>query len=226
MWDAARTAQGGQTLGGFGRGEFAAYFLMTMIVGHLGAAWDAFEMGYLVRTGKMSAPLLRPMLPLWSSIADNLAYKIVTLAILIPLWLGVAWVAQPKFATSLTHVGLGAVATLLGAAMNFLWGYTVALVAFWTTRTDATGEFWFGGNLMFGGRFAPLTLLPMPLQWVAAVLPFKWIIWFPSATLMGQLSIPQVLGGLAAQLLWLAAGVLVFRLVWRAALKRYTAVGA
>ena len=36
----------------------------------------------------------------------------------------------------------------------------------------------------------------MPLQWMAAALPFKWIIWFPSASAMGQVKVHTMVGGL------------------------------
>jgi hypothetical protein len=34
--------------------DFAAYFLLMMISGHFSTAWDVFEMGWFVRTGRMS----------------------------------------------------------------------------------------------------------------------------------------------------------------------------
>src|SRR5574341_1031965 len=56
----------------------------------------------------------------------------------------------------------------------------------------------------------------------AAALPFKWVIWFPSAALIGQLSTAQMIVGLIAQGCWLIGGVAVFRIVWRAGIKRYS----
>jgi len=227
MWGAAlhgAPQEGG--IKGFGQRDFAAYFLLTMVVGHLCTAWDIYEMGYLVRSGLLSPKLLRPILPLWTSAADNAAYKILTLAILMPIWLGVAWFVRPVFTTGWAHLLLGVPALLLAATLSFLWGYVVSLVAFWTTRTDAVAESWFGASLMLGGRMAPLALLPLPLQWAAAALPFKWIIWFPCELLMGRLSVAQAWAGLAWQAAWTVLGLVVFRLFWSAALKRYSAVGA
>jgi ABC-2 type transport system permease protein len=211
---------------GYSAADFAAYFLLTMIVGHVCAAWDVFEFGWLVRSGNLSPMLLKPLLPLWSSLANNYAYKAVTLVILVPLWLLVAWIVQPALKTTWPQAALGVLALLLAAGLNYLWGYTLALIAFWTTRTDAIGELWFGASLLLGGRMAPLALLPAPLQWAAAVLPFKWAFWFPTEALIGRLQPMEIAAGLAAQAGWLAVGVLVFRVMWRESLRRYTAVGA
>lgn len=227
MWTAALPAGAPfASIRGFAPADLAGYFLLTMIVGHFAVAWDAFELGYLVRSGRMSPLLLRPMLPIWDSVTNNVAYKCVTLIILVPIWIGFGLVAGPRFETQGVHLLLGVPAVILAAALNYLWGYVIALLAFWTTRVDAVAELWFGASLFLGGRMAPLSLLPPLLQWVAAFLPFQWIVWFPSEALLGRLSVQQMVHGLAWQIFWLALGVVLFRVVWREALKRYTAVGA
>ena len=227
MWSAAvKGAPGGQNIRGMDPRDFAAYFLLTMIVGHVVAAWDIFEMGSLVRTGAMSPRLLQPVLPIWQSLADNLSYKITTLVLLVPIWIGVAWFAHPRLHTSMPELIVGLWAMLMAAAIHYVWGYNVALMAFWVTRMDAIAELWWGMNLFFGGRIAPLALLPLPLQWGAKLLPFQWILWFPSATLAGQLDFRSIAMGLIWQLGWFGGGLIVFHIVWRLAIRRYSAVGA
>lgn len=227
MWRAAIAGRPGHTdIHGYGPREFAAYFLMTMVMGHVCTAWDLYEMGYQVRSGALSPKLLRPILPIWHSISDNFAYKVLTLAILVPLWAGFAWLTKPAFTAGAAQVAIGLVALVLGAAMNFILGYTLSLAAFWLTRTEAVAESYFGCSLLLGGRLVPLALLPWPLTWVADALPFKWIIWFPAVALSGQIPIEQVKIGIFAQIGWLAFGVFAFKVLWRLAVKRYSAVGA
>lgn len=226
MWDAALSGSGATALRGYDAHDFAGYFLLSMAIAHLTAAWDLFEMGYLVRSGRFSPLLLRPILPIWTSVAGNLSYKIVTCVILVPIWVGFAWLMQPRLSAEAWCWALGAVAAVLGAALNYLLGYTLALISFWTTRIDAVGEFFFGGSLIFGGRMAPLGLLPGILQGVAWLLPFKWIVWFPCEVLMGRIAPRDVWLGLLAQVIWLGLSVVGFQLMWRAGRKQYAAVGA
>lgn len=227
MWSAAAdSSENGGWIGGFDSSRFAAYFILTMIVGHAAAAWDAFEMGWLIRSGSMSPHLVRPLLPMWSSLADNLAYKIATFGMLAPMWLLVAWITRPTFETTLPGALLGVVSLLLGSAIAYIWGYIVACLAFWTTRIDSFVELWFGGGLVFGGRLAPIDLLPPALQWVAAFLPFKWVFGFPSELLIGRITVNDASAGIAIQAAWLLGGIIVFRIVWRAAVRAYSAVGA
>ena len=226
MWSAAVKGSEAGAIDGMDGRDFAAYFLLMMIVGHLTTAWDIFEMGHVVRTGAMSPRLLRPVLPIWHNLADNLAYKLVTLVMLAPIWGAIAAAAQPRITAGATQLALGAAAVVLGAILHFLWNYNLALGAFWMTRTEALAELWWGSNILFGGRMAPLTVMPLPLQWVAMGLPFQWIIWFPSATLAGQLDPAGIARGLVWQGAWLVLGILFFRVAWRFAVRRYSAVGA
>jgi len=227
VWGAAANAgTNAGSIKGFGPQEFAAYFLLTMFVGHWVTAWDLYEMGGMVRSGAMSPKLMRPVLPVWENLAANVAFKVLTLAILLPLWGLIALLTHPAADMTAAGVLLGLFALILGAAINFLWGYTLGLTAFWFTRTDAISELWFGASLFFGGRMAPLTLLPATLQWIAEFLPFKWIVWFPTAVLMGSVRGGDIAVGLLMQFAWLVGGLLLFPVLWRKALRQYTAVGA
>ena len=235
MWTAAAASNAGGTVAGFDRGEIAAYYFIIMIVGHVTAAWDAYEMGYLIRTGRLSPLLLRPVLPIWQAIAGNLAYKVTTLAFVVPMWCLFAWVVKPTFHTEFWQLGLGAVALLLAALLNFMMGYVVALIAFWAVKLDAVGEIYFGLSMFLGGRFAMLEALPRPIRLIAEALPFRWINAFPAQLLMGRgynptaaapasLRVADALTGIGVQLAWLVFTIVVFRILWTAAVKRYTAV--
>jgi ABC-2 type transport system permease protein len=227
VWKAAAAASKnpGQ-IAGMTTGEMMAYFLMTMIVGHLVTAWDIYEMGWKVRTGRMSPELLRPILPIWESLCDNLAYKLVTLVILVPIWFVIGLAVRPTFHTAPGDLALGAAAVVLAGLLSFVWGYACGCIAFFVTKMDAVAEMYFGASMFFGGRIAPIEFLPASLQWIAAALPFRWIVAFPSQLLAGQVSGRAAWFGIGAQLAWLAAGVVVFRIVWSRGIRRYSAVGA
>jgi len=104
--------------------------------------------------------------------------------------------------------------------------WTLALAAFWTTRVSALNQMYFLAMLFFSGQIAPLELLPHPVRVIAFVLPFRWTVGFPTELLLGRLTPVQVLTGIGMQAAWLMAGLVLMRLVWRAGLKVYTAVGA
>jgi ABC-2 type transport system permease protein len=105
-----------------------------------------------------------------------------------------------------------------------LWA--LGLVTFWTTRVGAVFELYFTLELLLSGRLVPLALLPLWAQTVADVLPFKWAIGFPIEVLLGRYTWQATLLGFGAQALWCAIGLLLTRMLWRSAIRRFSAVGA
>ncbi len=100
------------------------------------------------------------------------------------------------------------------------------MITFWTTRVSAIFELYFTLELLLSGRLVPLSLMPGWVQQLANFLPFKWAFGFPIEVLIGQLTPSQILIGLGAQAFWSALGIALVSLFWRAAIKRYSAVGA
>ena len=77
-------------------------------------------------------------------------------------------------------------------------------------------------ELLLSGRLVPLTLMPDWVQTLAWFPPFRWTFYFPIESLVGDLTNAELLAGLDASGRWSASGSL---LVWRFAIRRYTAVG-
>ena len=69
-----------------------------------------------------------------------------------------------------------------------------------------------------------MTLMPDWVQTLAWFLPFQWTFYFPIETLVGDLSNAELLRGLGMQLFWILVGIGIFSLVWRRAVRHYTAV--
>jgi len=80
-------------------------------------------------------------------------------------------------------------------------------------------------ELLLSGRLVPLPLMPDWVQEISRFLPFQWAFFFPIEALVGDLSNEELLRGLGAQLLWILIGLAIFRVAWKHAIKRYSAVG-
>ena len=113
----------------------------------------------------------------------------------------------------------------LAAALRFLFTYLLALAAFWTEQ--AHGVVGFGETLLFllGGSAALLTLFPEGFRPLGEALPFGAMLGFPAEIAAGSLRSSAVLAGYGWQALWIAVFLPAAVIVWRAGLRRYTAVG-
>lgn len=231
VWSAATQARGGPVVNAangatFGRADFAAYFLVFMIFSHITMSWDAFEFAYRIRTGGLSAHLLKPVHPIHGDAARNIAFKLVTSSMLLPAWVLLVVLLRPTPPQSLGSLLLAVPALLLAAVMRYIWQYALATTAFWTTRVEAMNQLYFTTDAFLSGRIAPLSLLPGALGAAAYFSPFWAMGAFPVELALGRLSPDRILMGFGLQVVWLAAAVLVLRLLWKAGVRQYSAVGA
>lgn len=224
VWSAV--AAGGGSTGDYSPRGFAAYFIVIMLVNHATYTWIMWEHEYRVRDGTFSIALLRPVHPIHSDISDNLASKVVTLPIILAAALVLAAVFRPDLHPPLWAAALFLPSVALAFLLRFLVEWTVALAAFWTTRVSAINQVYYMLLLFLSGQLAPLAMFPAPIRALAAALPFRWMIAFPAELLLGRLTPAEALAGLCVQAAWAGAALLAMRLVWRAGVKAYTAVGA
>ena len=225
VWSVVSAGSGG-SVGGYTTRDFAAYFILLMLVNQVTFTWIMYEFEYRVREGILSFALLRPVHPIHSDIADNVSSKLITLPIMMVVAVGLAAGFHASISPPLWAVAIFIPALLLAFLVRFLLEWTLAQAAFWTTRVGAINQVYFVLMLFLAGQIAPLTLLPHPIQVVATFLPFRWLISFRVELLLGRLTLVQALTGLGAQAAWLIASFVLVRVVWRAGVRNYSAVGA
>ena len=225
VWTTASRSSGG-SVGGYGPAEFAAYFIVLMLVNHVTYTWVMFEYEYRVRHGSLSFALLRPVHPIHSDLADNISSKIITTPLILAAAVILALIFHPVFAVQAWAAVAFVPALLLAFAVRFLLEWTLALAAFWTTRVSAINQVYFIAALFLSGQMAPLSLLPAPLRLAASVLPFRWTTSFPVELLLGRVGWSETLTGLGVQAGWIVLCFFLLRLVWRAGVRVYSAVGA
>ena len=225
VWTIVSSSSGG-SIGSYTTADFATYFIVLMLVNQFTYTWIMYEFEYRIREGLLSLALLKPVHPIHSDIADNLSSKMITLPIMILIAVGLALFFHASISLALWSVLLFIPALLLAFFLRFLLEWTLALAAFWTTRVSAINQTYFVLMLFLSGQIAPLAILPSPVQVVAGILPFRWLIGFPVELLLGRLTRVEALTGLGIQVAWLLGGFIILRIVWRAGMRIYSAVGA
>jgi len=217
--------QSGGSLNGLSAGDFAAYYIVWTLVRTMNIVFTPYGWEWRIREGQLSGQLLRPLHPIHYDVAEFAGGKIPWLIYYLPIAIVLTLIFQPTFDVRPAEVAVFAVA-IWGAYLIRTFNQTaLGLVCFWTTRVGALFSLYIMLELLLSGRLVPLTLMPDWVQTVAWLLPFRWTFYFPIEALVGDLSDEQLLGGLAMQIFWILVGIGVFSLVWRYAVRRYTAVG-
>lgn len=225
VWSAVAQSQGTSSqVGGYAPQDFAGYFLITMWVVHLTFNGVLAFFEGRVRRGDFSPLLLRPIHPISGDIADNLAFKLLALPVLLVATLVLVPTFQPRLDPPAWAVVAFVPALLLAYVIQFSITWIVGLAAFWLTRTQAVTVSYVLLMRFLAGQLAPLSLLPPWVQTIAWASPFRWMLAFPTELLLGRVGPAECLRGLAMQLLWSVASIALLARCWGAAVRRYTAV--
>ena len=225
VWSAVAQNQGG-VVNGYTISSFAAYFIAAMLVNYLTDTWVFWEFEWRIRKGMFSSSLLKPVHPVHGDVAGNLAYKIVMLFVIVPVTLLLIVLFHPVFHLNWWHAPLLIVALIQAYVVRFSIEWTLAMVAFWTTRVSVLNQLYVALLLFLSGQLVPLTFFPASVQVVASILPFRSMVAFPVELALGMLSLNDILGGLAVQSIWAVLSVALLVVVWRIGIRRYSAVGA
>jgi len=198
---------------------------VLILVNQLTFSQTNWTVGDVIRYGGMNTLLLRPLSPIFDTLSTEVAGKVVYMAFVVPVVAVLALVLHPELDVSLRD-GLAFVPALAMAwALRFLWGYWLALLAFWATRADALLALQDALIFLLAGQVAPTQLLPGFLREASNVLPFRYMLGFPVEVLTGQLDGTALWTGIAFQVGWLAVAAVLFGALWRSGVRRYSAVG-
>jgi ABC-2 type transport system permease protein len=223
VWSSIANNSGG-TVNGLTTGDIAAYYIVIMVVNQMTFLGLIGLWGYRVKTGALSNFLLRPVSIFHRDLANLLANKAITLTFIIPTVVILSLVFLPRFNTTPLNIIGFFVAVVIAFCLRFMLESVVGMVAFWLTHMDAVERLYSVTLFFFSGRIAPLLLLPVWMQQIANILPFRWILSFPTEILLGRLTTQEIVNGFVAQDLWLVSSYVGLVFFWRAAVQRYSSV--
>jgi ABC-2 type transport system permease protein len=180
---------------------------------------------FRIREGQLSGMLLRPVHPIHYDLAYFAGWKVVVFLLWVPLAAVLTLLFRPTLAPDLAQVATFLVAIwgayVIRTALLFLLG----MITLWTTRVAAIFELYFTLELLLSGRLVPMDLMPAWVLRISDVLPFRSTFGFPIEALVADLTGPELVRGLVTQAVWILVSSVLAWLVWRRAIRRYTAVG-
>jgi ABC-2 type transport system permease protein len=224
VWTTIANESGGE-VNGITAGEFAAYYIVWTLVRNMNVVFGAPFWEWRIREGHMTRDLLRPLHPLHNDIAWFAGSKFVIVALWLPVAAGLIFAFEPTLDPTPLEIAVFVVAIWGAYFIRTMIQSTIGMLCFWTTRGAAVFDLYMTSELLLSGRLVPLPLMPDWVETIAAFLPFQWAFFFPIDSLVGDRSTAWLLGGLAIQALWIVGLLVVFRFAWRAAIKRFSAVG-
>jgi ABC-2 type transport system permease protein len=213
-------------IGRYGQKELTAYFLATLIVRQLTGSWVVWEMNAEIRQGTLAQRLLRPIHPMLSYAADNLAALPLRAVIAFPVAILALWVTGRGSLASDPVLWLIAPLSIVGAwLISFSAMFLIGTLGLYWESSLAVWDFWFGSYVIFSGYLMPLAFMP---PWLGTILrrsPFPYMLSFPVEACLGTVSRQAAIVDLGVEWLY-ALGILgAALLLWRRGLVRFGAYG-
>ena len=207
-----------------GQDSISAYFIALLVVQLATASQEYYSITMVIYEGGLSDELLRPHPHIIGPIAAGLAYRFWNLVVGIPV-LAITLMLVGGGGLELSHVLQALPALVLAALIRFVFTYSLCLSALWLQQAGAITEIGATLVVLLGGIAIPVMLLPEPVQRIAVALPFRAMAGFPAEIASGELDGSHVLHGYMFQALWLGVMAVIAVVIWRAGIRRYSAVG-
>ena len=180
-----------------------------------------------VRTGEVVTDLMKPvdfqLMTLATAAGTSTHTALFNMLPKFLLFYGVFGLSLPG--EPLT-VLLFIISVVLGYVILFSLEFIIGIFAFWLV--EIRGIYFiiiWGLSLLFSGYFLPLEFYPALLAKIAAVLPFRAIIYFPTAIYTGQATGGSLVTALLIQLAWVVALLGLGRFGYRAAFRKLVVQG-
>jgi ABC-2 type transport system permease protein len=213
-------------VGRFGQREFTTYYLGVLAVRLLTSNWVAWEMSMQIREGTLAAKLLRPIHPLYAFAAQHLAAVPMRALVISPIVALLVYTGGGRLVGHDLALAAVLVAALLGAwLLNFFMMVLLGALAFFIESALGVFELWIAVYAIFSGYLIPLEALPVWVRGAAAVLPFRFMLAFPTEVLAGLVERRHAVALLGWQWLYVAGAATAALTLWRAGVRRFSAFG-
>ena len=219
------SGSGAAAAAGLSAQQLSHYFLAAFVVRQFTVVWliQVFEDDAL--QGRLSPFLLQPLSPLWRYLAAHFSEQASRIPFVAVMLLAVGLAAPGLlWLPSAGALLLGILAILAAFLLRFLLQVLVTTLCFWSERAAALDRLLMIPYLFLSGIVAPLNTFPPAVRRLALATPFPWMVDFPARLLAGEpVNVSLGFGAIAA---WCLLLLPIGHWLWRAGLRRYSAMGA
>ena len=108
VWTSIANSKG--SVNGFTANDFITYYMTLLIVDQITSNIVIHTFAYKIQDGSLSSELIRPIHPmLTNALVNNIAFKMLTILGLIPIWIVIYLLMRPDFSEVTGRTLLGAI---------------------------------------------------------------------------------------------------------------------
>ena len=226
VWQALYLSNGGKPVEGKSLSDIITYVFIARITTMFVSSNLAIYMHERVRSGNIALDFMRPQSPLISfmsiSIGDafySIIFRGLPLMVIAPL------ISSMQAPASALFFVLFIFSILLGFILNTILETLFGMLAFWQLDVDLIGWFTSIFYILLSGTMVPLWFFPDWLRVISQWLPFQAAFFLPIQLYMGQIPIGETINVFFVQLGWIAALMVLQKIVWSRCVRRIVVAG-
>lgn len=217
----------GESIAGYSQSLMLTYILGTSIISSFIISNRSYAIADEINEGNLSNFLVRPInyFLYWFSkdIGDkaiNIVFSVVELTILFII------LRPPLFIqTNPSLIFFSFAAAISALFMYFFFNILLGTIGFFSPETWAPRFIFITILSFFSGGLFPLDILPQSVFAVVKLLPFTYLLFFPLKIYLGQITMGDILSGIAISIVWVFLLYIIVNFAWRRGIKIYTAYG-
>lgn len=219
------TSGPGQLVAGMTRPELISYYIGSMILSQFITCHLMWDIAWDIREGDFSTHLLRPIHYFRMSLARNLAWRLAKLVLFLPMGVLIYLIYRSVGMTPLHITVPFILSVFLAQLLSYSAAFCMAMTTMWTTEFMSTLRLYYLPEMFLSGRMLPLSALPAWALVVGHFTHFRYMIFFPTQMLMGNLTNTEVREGLLMQVAWILFFMILAKILFDRGTKRYSGFG-
>jgi ABC-2 type transport system permease protein len=221
FWYALFEVGGVERAGGLDHRAAVQYTILSVLFSQVRGGDHDFDLAEMIRTGQLSAFLLRPVGVVEFTWLRGVAPKLLIAGLCFLLGLALSPLVGARVAGMVLGMGFA----LLGNLVHYLLGAALASVSFYW---EEAYSLLMVKNLVvsiLSGELLPLSFFPGAMAWIWKSLPFYLYVYAPVQFASGRWGVAEFLPQLGIALGWLLVATLLVRVSWRVGIRRYQSLG-
>lgn len=213
----------------YSKSEISGYYFQDVLIYTLStqfliavtnSAMPMWRIDSSIRSGSIGSELIKPYTFFGKCLFEDLGNILVYMFLSgLPVFLITMFSLQVFPKVGIFKIFLYLLTVILGFITKYLIEYTIGLSSFWVVENRLQPLISFSISLLSGASL-PLWFFPRWLKFLAEILPFKNIYFFPSSIITGKVNFSEIFRGIGSQFLWIILLIIVRNLVWKKAVKK------
>lgn len=220
--------KGGKPIGGFSLNSITEYYFLLIPLNAFLVSYAEDDISELdIKGGELVRYLLRPISYYLMKLYDEVPFRITQgiYGIIVLVFFFIFFRSLFSFHPTLSTIVMGMTISILAFFIIYTYKVCLGLLSFWFV--DAFGFFQLMEvtMILFAGMVIPISIMSPQLAAFSNMTPFPYMMYYPITVFQGKLLMPEFIRIVGIQFIWLAIFSILYRVLWKKGIYKFTAVG-